>query len=143
MDKRAGYAMLMDATLKTINSLYTNTFKEHNIQITPEQWVILEKINDLGEDASQQEITALSYRNKATTSRMIDALVNKGLVERTRFSGDQKRYRLVITHDGRKLVNLVSPIVTKLRDRGYQSIPEGDFDTFMSVLKSLQENYMK
>ena len=141
MDRRAGFGVLLDGTFKRIKTHYSDAFKTEGIPITPEQWTILEIIDNLGEKASQKEVSNLSYRNKTTTSRIIDGLVKKELIERTRFKGDLKRVRLLLTKDGERLVAKTSPIVKRLRDIGYKNISENDFDIFIEVLKRLQVNY--
>ncbi|MEE9373519.1 MAG: MarR family winged helix-turn-helix transcriptional regulator [Saprospiraceae bacterium] len=141
MAKSIGFGFYLDRTLKKIVTVFIQQFRKKGIDLTIEQWVILHRIYDMGEEASQVEISKLSYRNRATTSRVISGLCNKGLVNKQRFIGDQKRYKLVVTTKGQKIIDNALPIVDELRAVGYQKINDGDFIVFMKVVNQLWENY--
>lgn len=136
-----GFGKFIDKTLKKITSSYLRVFKEHDINISLEQWVILSSIHDLGDKASQVEISKSNYRNRATTSRLISGLVDKGLVQKIRFKGDQKRYKLAITPAGHSLVTKVTPLITELRKTGYKNISNEEVNTFMKVLEQIWLNF--
>ena len=141
MKKTTGYGFLIDKTLKKIQSIYLQAFKEQGVDLTIEQWAILHRIYEMGADASQTEITKTNYRNRATTSRVISGLVNKGLITKDRFEGDSKRYRLTVTDAGHKIVKTVEPIMYKLRAVGMTDINQKDYDTFITVLDKIWNNY--
>ena len=141
MAKDIGFGFYLDRTLKKIVTVFLQHFKENDIDLTIEQWVILHRIHDLGDDASQVEISKLSYRNRATTSRVISGLAKKSLIQKKRFKGDQKRFKLIVTKKGLQIVKKALPIVEELRAVGYQNINDADFEAFMKVLDQLWENY--
>lgn len=141
MKQSTGYGFFIDKTLKKLQSIYLQAFKENGIDLTIEQWAILHRIYILGEEASQTEITKTNYRNRATTSRVIAGLVKKGLITKDRFEGDSKRFRLTVTHNGNSVVKIVEPIMYQLREIGITDISESDFTTFLTVLNKIWENY--
>lgn len=136
-----GFGKYIDKTLKKITSSYLGVFKQHEIDLSLEQWVILSGIHELGDNASQSEISNSNYRNRATTSRLISGLTRKGLVEKIRFEGDQKRYKLAITKSGHDLINKVTPLITKLRMTGYKNINQEEVAIFMKVLDQIWINF--
>ena len=77
MKQPSGYGFLIDKTLKKLQSIYLYAFKDNGVDLTIEQWAILHRIYELGDEASQTEITKTNYRNRATTSRVISGLVKK------------------------------------------------------------------
>ena len=113
------------------------------MDITPEQWVILEIIHNLGDKASQSEVTKLSYRNRATTSRLINSLCQKEFVSRSEFPGDSRRFKLNLSDQGMKMVKIGGPIVDHLRAQGFQGTNPVDYGQFESVLKKMIANYSK
>lgn len=141
MELKEGFGFNMDRTLKKVNQVYLHHFVENNIDLTIEQWVILQKINELGKDVSQADIAKFSYRNRATTSRVLGGLCKKGLVKKDRFEGDQKRYRLTITKQGYRILKQTLPIVEKLRAIGYNQIDKKEFKIFIKVLNQLWSRY--
>ena len=131
MAKSIGFGFFLDRTLKKIVTVFLHHFKKNGIDLTIEQWVILHRIHDMGDHASQVEISKLSYRNRATTSRVISGLCDRGLVKKKRFKGDQKRFKLTVTKKGQKIIDKALPIVEELRAVGYQNINDEDFASFM------------
>ena len=53
------------------------------------------------EGISQAQLTALMFRTKGPTSLVVDKLIEKGLVQRTRADDDRRRYLLSLTEQGR------------------------------------------
>jgi len=143
MDRTTGFGVYLDRTLKKIQSAYLKAFESHQIDLTIEQWVILQRIYLLGEGASQSEVVKTNYRNRATTSRVISGLCNKKLVLKERFSGDQKQFRLKLTPEGNHVIQKAQPVIDNLRSVATQNVAEKDFDTFLRVLNTLWDNYNK
>ncbi len=141
LDQSTKYGMLIDKTLKKITSKYLSEFKKAGIALSMEQWVILNRIEELGDEASQIEISKMSYRNPATTSRVIGGLCKMGYLLKERFDGDAKRFKLKLTKDGQLMLDNARPIVKRLRARGYKNIEAGDFETFLKVLDQFYLNF--
>ncbi len=141
MELKEGFGFNMDRTLKKVNQVYLRHFAENNIDLTIEQWVVLQKIKELGEEVSQADIAKFSYRNRATTSRVLGGLCKKGLVKKDRFEGDLKRYRLTISKRGHRVLTKTLPIVEQLRRIGKNHISKKDFDIFLRVLDQLWNKY--
>ena len=141
MNTNKGFGLYLDRTYHKINATYTQAFKENNINLTIEQWVILQRIYLLGEEASQSAISKISYRNRAATSRVIGGLCKKGFVTKSRFKGDAKRYKLELTEEGEAVVQQVLPLTRKLRGVAYQNLHEDEFEIFLDVLNQIWENY--
>ena len=92
IDKISGIGLHLDLVLRKIQEAYLRTFEDLGVDMTIEQWVILHRISELGEEASQREIVRTNFRNRATTSRVIGKLEQKGWILKSRFEGDQKRF---------------------------------------------------
>ena len=141
MKNTNGFAFHLDKTLRKIKTIYENEFTRLKLDINIEQWVILQNIYNLGADASQTELSQLNYRNRATTSRVINKLCEKGLVVKERFENDLKQYKLVLTDDGKGLVDKAMPSVKSLRNVGHENISEDEFELFLAVLSKIGANY--
>lgn len=141
IDPISGIGLHLDLVLRQIQSRYLEVFDQHGIHITIEQWVLLHKIHELGENASQAEIVRTDFRNRATTSRVISGLEKKGYIVKERFDGDRKRFKLALTPQGAALVSRALPLAQGLRKCAVEGIREGDFRTFLSVLEAIRLNY--
>lgn len=143
MDRTEGFGVYIDRTLKKVQSTFLQVFAENDIDLTIEQWVILQRVHLEGTDASQADIARWNFRNRATTSRVISGLCKKGLLKKSRFRDDQKRFKLIMTDQGRNLMEKVMPLITDLRHVSTIDISESEFDIFYKVLDQLYDNFDK
>jgi DNA-binding MarR family transcriptional regulator len=131
----------LDLVLRKIQKAYLRTFDALGVDITIEQWVILYQIHELGEEASQRDIVNENFRNRATTSRVIGGLEKKGWISKARFEGDQKRFKLELTENGQKILDLTLPSAIQLRKLALKDLDPAEFEIFLKVLDSIGENY--
>ena len=143
IDHISGIGLHLDLVLRKVQDAYLRTFQELEVAMTIEQWVILYRIHQLGDDASQSDIVKSNFRNRATTSRVIGGLERKGWITKTRFEGDMKRFKLELTKDGQQIIELVEPHANKLRNQAINGLDVLEFETFLSVLDKIGENYAK
>ncbi len=141
IDKIQGIGLHLDLVLRKIQEAYLRKFEELDIEMTIEQWVILHRISQLGDAASQAEIVKSNFRNRATTSRVIGGLERKSWIKKTRFEGDMKRFKLELTSRGKALITLISPHADQLRAQAIKDLDIMEFETFLRVLDQIGENY--
>ena len=141
MDRIEGFGLYLDLTLKKISETYLRVFKKNNINLTVEQFVILQRIDRLGSDASQRDIVETNFRNRATTSRVISGLCKKQFVKKKRFKRDLKRYKLIITKQGYLELDKAKPHIEKLRDLSQKDITKKDFNDLLLILEKIRNNY--
>ena len=141
MNKTKGFGHYLDRTVKTIQTAYQKAFNTQSIDLTIEQWVFLQQIYEGGDFVSQRELTNLNFRTRATTSRMIGKLVDKGYVVKSRFNGDKKQFKLALSSKGKATIEKLLPFIQDLRAVGYSDISEEDFKVFLQVLDKIWKNY--
>ncbi|TAI47066.1 MarR family winged helix-turn-helix transcriptional regulator [Flagellimonas allohymeniacidonis] len=141
IDEISGIGLHLDLVLRKVQDAYLRTFEQLGVDMTIEQWVILHRISELGDEASQREIVRTNFRNRATTSRVIGRLENKGWITKSRFKGDQKRFKLELTPKGEGIINQVLPHAVQLRKRAIKDLDVLEFETFLKVLDRIGENY--
>jgi DNA-binding MarR family transcriptional regulator len=141
IDDIQGIGLHLDLVLRKIQDAYLRTFEELGVEMTIEQWVILHRIYELGDEASQRDIVRSNFRNRATTSRVIGGLERKGWIAKTRFDGDQKRFKLEFTPKGQEVIDLVLPHALQLRKLAVKNLGPNEFETFLRVLDQIGENY--
>ncbi|PQJ15866.1 MarR family winged helix-turn-helix transcriptional regulator [Aureicoccus marinus] len=141
IDAVSGIGFHLDMVLRTIQLAYTQRFREVGVEISVEQWVFLQRIHNKGGEAPQRELVRLNFRNKATTSRLIQGLVKKELLTQQRFEGDRKRFNLVLTEKGLELVQKLEPIAQELRSQAIAGIDESQWEIFLQILDKVRDNY--
>ncbi len=141
IDEIQGIGLHLDLVLRKVQEAYLRKFAELEVEMTIEQWVILHQVYELGENASQKEIAQTNFRNRATISRVIGGLERKGWLKKTRFEGDQKRFKLELTPNGKSVIELVLPHAKYLRKQAVKNLNSSEFETFLGVLDQIGENY--
>jgi DNA-binding MarR family transcriptional regulator len=107
--------------------------------ITVDQWVVLKYINEHN-GATQVEIAKSSAKDAPTTTRIIDQLVRKKLVERKADLNDRRKFKIVVTPKGTALVKKVLPNILKHRSNVIKGIPEKELNAFVTTLNKMLNN---
>lgn len=141
IDEIQGIGLHLDLVLRKIQDAYLNKFEELGVEMTIEQWVILHQVYKLGDEASQRDVVQSNFRNRATISRVLGGLERKGWINKTRFEGDQKRFKLELTDIGKTIIDLVLPHAKQLRNLAIKNLESSEFDTFLDVLQKVGDNY--
>ncbi len=141
IDEISGIGLHLDLVLRKVQDAYLRKFKELHIDLTIEQWVILYRIYQLGDEVSQSDIVKSNFRNRATTSRLIGGLGRKGWITKTRFDGDMKRFKLELTSKGQEIIDQIEPHAHVLRKQAINGLDTQEFETFLKVLDRIGENY--
>jgi DNA-binding MarR family transcriptional regulator len=128
--------------MKIIRQHYSQAFKDLGVDITTEQWVILDSLYGL-DGQSQTELADGSFKNMATVSRIIDLMCEKGITERFRSDQDKRRYKIFITAKGKEIYDSVKPTVDELRSLGWQGLDSDDYDNFLRIMNQIFQNFQE
>ena len=133
--------MYIDRTYKVVRQDLINRFKKANIDITPEQWVILSQLEK--KTMSQVDLAGQSFKDKHTVSRIIDLLQKKGFVDRTQDPDDGRRFLISLTELGRSETTKAKEHVYASRELGWENITEEEYNQLRSLLDKVFTSYTK
>jgi len=136
------FGTFIDRNMKIIRHNYLKVFKEIGVDITTEQWVIMDCLYEEN-GLSQTELATGSFKNAPTVSRIIDLLCKKELTERLRFDNDRRRYKIFLTDKGKETYEKAFPYVVELREKGWQGLSDSDYKTFLRIMNQISLNYEK
>lgn len=131
---------LLDRTTRLLKAHFQRAFKSEGIDLTPEQWVLLDHLQKIG-TASQTQLANGTFKDAPTVSRIIDKLATKGLAERTRFPNDRRRYQVGLTERGQQVHDKLLPRVEELRVAAWRGLSEQDYQDLTRVLERIRENF--
>ena len=137
-NKRIGF--LLERTTRIAKLSFTKAFKKLDVDVTPEQWIVIDTVNKNG-TMSQKEIGRLSFKNAPTISRIIDNLVKKGLVDRIGEKGDRRKTSISITAEGSNLIERCQAEVDRLRNLSWEGLSNSDYEDFTKTLDKIFENF--
>jgi len=136
--KKIGF--LLERTTRIAKLSFTKAFKKLEVDITPEQWIVLDKLDTNGE-MSQKEIGNESFKNAPTISRIIDNLVRKDYVNRVSEENDRRKTVISLTPKGKKLVDECKKEVDALRDLSWQKLSDQDYAEFNRIVDQIFFNF--
>ena len=108
--------------------------------ITIDQWGILRLLFEHDEPMSQTRIAELVIKDTPSTSRILDLLSKKQLVERKPNKQDRRKFDVVLTKKGSQIVREVSPIVDTIRKDIFKGLSKQDFDELDRIIGKIEKN---
>ena len=133
MKKEIG--VYIDRTYKVVRQDLINRFKKAQINLTPEQWVLLNQLDK--SSMSQADLAAQSFKDRHTVSRILDLLQKKGFLSRTQDLDDARRYLITLTDLGISELNKAKEHVYASRDLGWQNISEKEYQQLKLILDKI------
>ncbi|WP_315065636.1 MarR family transcriptional regulator [uncultured Clostridium sp.] len=108
----------------------------YNYDITAEQWAILiELYNDEG--INQKELAKRCLKDTAALTRSLDVLEKREIVKREKSPNDRREFLILLTSNGRELVEKLLPIVLEVRKKITSVLSEEENSTLSSLLQKL------
>lgn len=134
------FGFLLERTFRITKLSFIRVFNKLDVDITPDQWVLVDVLNNRGE-LSQKELSALSFKDAATISRIIDKLVDKGFVTKTNVKSDRRKTTIKLTRAGSQLVNTCQAEIDNLRQHSWQNLSEEDYHNFQRIMNQVFANF--
>lgn len=139
MKKEIG--VYIDRTYKVVRQDLINRFKTAGLDITPEQWVILSKLDK--KTMTQTDLANGSFKDKHTVSRILDLLVKKRFVVREQDPEDGRKYQISLTEQGLEELERARPLVYASREKGWENLSEEEYSQLRILLDKVFEGYSK
>ena len=137
--------VLENALAFWVNRFYETTrramyraFREHDFELTPEQWMVLVRLWER-DGRTQTDLAAACHRAAPTMSRIIDSMSKSGLVARAVEESDARTRLIVLTPKGREAKQTLVPVVRKLVAELEKDIPERDLEITRRTLRRIAE----
>jgi MarR family transcriptional regulator, organic hydroperoxide resistance regulator len=89
---------------------------------------------------TQKELSDITNVTENTTVTMIDLMIERGLVERTRDVVDRRKMRISLTPRGRKLEEELMPYAFEINEIAAAGITRSEVEICLSVLSRIGDN---
>lgn len=136
------FGSFVERNFKLIKQTFSKAFKKAGIDITPEQWVIIDLLQK-DDGVSQNDLATKSDKDAPTVSRIIDILERKNLIERRNVEGDRRKYHIFLRNEGKQVHEKLNPIVQNLRVQGWEDLSDEDYQTFLRIMNQVYKNFRK
>ena len=132
--------ILLEQANRNSKLTFIRVFKKLEVDITPEQWIILDALYSENE-LTQTQLGDIAYKNKPTISRIIDNTCHKNYTKRKTCAGDRRKFRIHLTAKGKKLVEKCTPEINKLRNYSWNGLSSADYMEFKRITERIFENF--
>lgn len=132
-------ALIINETEKLISNSITRKFKENKIDITFEQYTILNKLWDTN-SLSQCHLALLTNRDQASTSRIINTLIKNELIIRKCCAKDKRINRIELTEKGSNLEKPVLKIIHECFEIATKDLYNNEILQGLEFLNKVKEN---
>lgn len=126
-------------TTSWFNKIQSDHLKQYNL--TYQQFNVMRILKgQKGNPASIKLITERMLDKQSNASRLVDKLINKGLVEKNINEKDRRQTDIFLTLPGLKLVDQISEEIQDLVDTKFQTLSEEEAQNCNDLLDQLRGN---
>lgn len=113
--------------------------KANNIDLTPEQFLLIDMLWNQG-DLKQQQLADEMQKDKNSVTKLIDALEQKGLVMRHQNPTDRRSNTIVLTEKGHSLKLDAKTVGISSLDKMLEGLSEQEIQSFIVVMRRISKN---
>jgi len=110
------------------------------VKISLEQFALLEAMKSSDDEVIQKDMAEAMCKDKSVILRLIDSLEEKELVKRVVNPKDRRKYYIMTTKLGNKVIDDYTNTAVSLMMELQKGLSDADVDTFHKVVKQVKEN---
>ncbi|MGL4598566.1 MAG: MarR family winged helix-turn-helix transcriptional regulator [Bacteroidia bacterium] len=129
----------LEKSIKTYRQFAQKQINQAKLDITIDQWLILKTIEQAS-DLSQHQIAERVFKDYASVTRMIELLVKKKYLARKFHATDRRRFELVLTKSGLKIVADCVPVIQTNRKQALKSLTRKETEQLKIYLNKIIAN---
>ncbi|MFD2518896.1 MarR family winged helix-turn-helix transcriptional regulator [Salinimicrobium flavum] len=134
---RTGVIELM-VTGNWVQEQLSEALKPHNLSIA--QFNVLRILRgQKGKPASLSYVSDRMIHKMSNTTRLVDKLLEKGLVERIVCPENRRKVEITITQDGLDLLKIVDKVIDEAQNNLLSNLNQEEIDQLILLLKKLKE----
>lgn len=114
-------------------------FKENDVEITPEQWVVLYYLW-LKDGLSLGEIAKKTQKDNANITRIVNRLEKQGLIYKKIKNKDKRFYFIFLTEKSMKIKPKVFASIYSSTEICSKGLSKEEQNTFLNILNKIIEN---
>jgi DNA-binding MarR family transcriptional regulator len=126
---QAGYR-LSQALLRAIESLGSD--------LRPREFAVLNRLHERGE-LTQIQLAELTYKDKPAITRMLDRLIERGLVRKIASPADRRAMVVSLTQEGEALRNAIVPLIVGFLEAACEGISAEELAVTVTTLRRISE----
>lgn len=129
-------------TGKMLGTIINKMFKEKNINLTREQFIVLKVLSD-DDGKVQQDLAFITECDKTSLSRLISNMERKKLIKRVPAKEDKRIKYVFLTLNGKNVFATTLPIIEEAIQSFQQGISAEELRISILTIKKIQSNLNK
>ena len=110
-----------------------------HLDMTSEQWVVLARLWEQ-DGLNQRDLAEKLLKDQANTTRILDKLVKKGLVQRVDALDDRRAYLVYLTDEGKRIVEATYPLVAQVKGKVAKGLSDREIESLKAMLNRISQN---
>ena len=115
------------------------TFNKLNIDITPEQFLILMALND-NDGIYQRQLANMTFKDRPNINRIVSILERGQYIVSQCSSNGRQIKQLFITDKGKAICNKILPIIFDVWNTTTKGLEENAIEQFINTLQKIEQN---
>lgn len=136
------YNLLTGRVPLMINRLLSYNFKENGIDLSREQWSLMAILWEK-DGVSQQVLADLTYRDKPSTTRLIDNLEKQQYVIRRPHATDRRQNLIFLTEKGHYIQPKIMEVMGDTMQQVTEGLTEEQTNTIREAFETIYQNIKK
>ena len=132
---------VVNRTAYLIRVRMRDRLKREGYSLTPEELAIIHQLWQ-ADGQTQSQLASSTIRERTTTTRILDGLVRKGMVERRGHPDDRRKVCAWLTKKGLQLRDRLLPVALQMAKHGTAGLSAKDIETTMRTLSHIQNNLL-
>lgn len=129
----------LEKSIKSYRQFAQRRINKLDRDITIDQWLTLKTLDD-HPGIAQKEIASRVFKDQASITRIIDALVQKGYLQRKDHEQDRRRFSLVLSPLGEMVLAELDPIIKENRNTALQGLSITEVRKLRTHLEQIIQN---
>jgi DNA-binding MarR family transcriptional regulator len=130
-----------------IGRMYRRMVQHISVQLRPfdittEQFAALFQLYK-SDEINQKELANRTSKDQPTTTRILDGLERKGLIEKKMCKTDRRAYLICLTAKGRQLMDQAIPVENKALEQVFEGVPPEQIEQLKQLLLHCTENIQR
>ncbi len=126
-------------TVKKIENHLQKTFEHEKLDLTKEQVIILKNLYNK-DGINQNELAALTLRDKSSLTRLLTKMEAKNYVSRKKCNDDKRSKNVFITPLGKSVFEKGIPSLKKVLSQVEKNISTEEKQQIITILEKIQNN---
>lgn len=120
-------------------ALCSQTFFEKGFDLTPEQFLILDLVQEYGE-LYQRQICEITLKDRSNIARIVKILEEKELIKKEQASNGRRIFIISATEKGKSMRDTIKPTAIELKNLLMQGISKDELEITLLTLNKVYEN---